>query len=438
MRRVLLAGLACLGLAGCGMGSWFGEKEAPPLPGKRQAVLDVGTALRPDTRASQVEVLLPPPEAARDWAQAGGTAGHAMHHLELAGGMKRAWSTGIGSGRDARSRLLSQPVVAGGRVFAIDADSTVSALDTRNGGTLWRVDLTPEDDKGGVGGGLAYDDGRVFATTGYGEVVALQADSGAVLWRKRVGAPVRGAPTARAGRVLAVSVDNQTHALAADDGRTLWTHQGIAELASMLGGSSPAIDGNTVIVPYTTGEIYALRIENGALLWSDSLAGIRRTEAMAVLSDIHGLPVIDRGRVYAAGNSQIMAAIDLRSGRRVWDRQIGSSQTPWIAGDFLFVVTSDNELIAVEAKSGGIKWVTPLQRWVDDEDRGEPVVWTGPILASDRLIIASSHGWALSVSPYTGQVLGREQMPDGVTVAPVAADGTLYFLTDDGSLVAYR
>lgn len=438
MRRVLIVAMACLGLAGCGSKNWFGEKEAPPLPGKRIAVLDGGTTLRPDTRGAGLEMVLPAPEPSRDWPQVGGYPSHAMHHVELGGSLRRVWSTGIGSGRDARARLLSPPVVAGGVVYALDSESELSAVSAASGGTLWRIDLTPDDDKGGIGGGLAYDDGMVFATTGYGEVIAVRADSGQVQWRKRVSAPVRGAPTARAGRVIVISVDNQTHALAADDGRSLWTHQGVAELASMLGGTSPAIDGNTVVVPYTSGEIFALRIENGAVLWSESLAGISRTEAMAVLSDIRGLPVVDRGRVYAAGNSQLMAAIDLRTGRRVWERQIGSHQTPWIAGDFLFVITSDNELIVLEAKSGAIKWVTPLQRWVDEDDREEPVVWSGPVLASDRLIIASSHGWALSVSPYTGEVLGREQMPDGVTIAPVVADNTLYFLTDDASLVAYR
>lgn len=438
MRRGLMVAVACLGLTGCGKGGWFGDNDAPPLPGKRIAVLDSGLTLKPDSRTAQTDIRLPAPQPNRDWPQAGGYPSHAMHHVDLGTGLQRAWSASIGAGRDMRTRLLTQPVVADGRIYTLDADSRISATAAANGAALWRVDLTPDDDSGGIGGGLAYDDGRVYASTGYGEVIALQADSGAILWRKRVSAPVRGAPTARAGRVIAVSVDNQTHALAAEDGRTLWTHQGVSELASMLGGSSPAVDGNTVVVPYTTGELFALRIENGVALWSDSLAGVRRTQAMAVLSDIHGLPVVDHGRVYAAGNSQQMAAIDLRSGRRVWERQIGSHQTPWIAGDFLFVVTSDNDLIAVEAKTGSIKWVAPLQRWVDEEDRAEPVVWSGPLLASDRLIIASSHGWALSVSPYTGEVLGREKMPDAVTVAPVAADGTLYFLTDDGSLVAYR
>ncbi len=437
MHRLILAVSACLLVAGCD--TWMGESEGPPLPGKRIAVLEHDRLLKPDAGTGSSEMRLPPPEQTSDWPQAGGYAPHAMHHLELADNPRRAWTASIGSGSGDRNRLLSPPIVADGKLFALDADLEVRALDASGGGTIWSRDLTPEsEDDGGFGGGLAFDDGKLFAATGFGEIVALDPGSGEILWRRSVSAPVRGAPVARGGRVVAVSVDNQTHALAADDGRVLWTHQGISELAGLLGASSPAIDGNVVIVPYSSGDIHALRLENGASLWSESLAGLRRTDAVSAMADIRGLPVIDRGRVFAIGNSDLMTAIDLRSGRRLWDREIGSMQTPWVAGDYLFVLSNNNELVGLEAATGRIRWVTPLQRWEDEEDRRGAIVWSGPLLASDRLIVASSHGWALSVSPYTGEVIGRERLPDPVTIPPVLAAGSLYFLTEDGDLVAYR
>lgn len=437
MRRLILTATTCLTLAACD--TWLGEVEAPALPGKRIAILAQDRAVQPDPGAAAIEVRLPPPEPNDAWPQAGGYAAHAMHHMHLDGKLKRAWSTSIGSGSGDRARLLAQPVVADGVVFAMDADSDVSAIDVATGKRKWTSSLTPEDDEdGGLGGGLAFSDGRLFAATGFGEVISLNAGDGKILWRRRVSAPVRGAPTVRGGRVLVVSVDNQTHALAAHDGRLLWTHSGLSEIASVLGGSSPAIDGSVAVVPYSSGEVFALRLENGATQWSESLAGIHRAGGAAALADIRGLPVVDRGRVYVAGSSDMLAAIDLRSGRRVWDRQIGSLQTPWVAGDFLFVMSNDNELTALEAKSGRVKWVRPLQRWEDEDDKTGPVLWAGPVLASDRLIVVSSNGWALSVSPYTGEALSREKMPDAVKIPPVVAGGMLYFLTDDGDLIAYR
>ncbi|MEW5728176.1 MAG: PQQ-binding-like beta-propeller repeat protein, partial [Pseudomonadota bacterium] len=300
-------------------------------------------------------------------------------------------------------------------------------------------DITPEDeDDTFSGGGLAYEDGYVFAATGFAQVVALEAATGKVAWRQTLSGPMRGAPTVRAGRVFVITVDNQTHALAAEDGALLWSHQGISEAAALLGGTSPAVDGNVVVVPYSSGELFALRVDNGAVLWQDSLSTLRRTEGIATLTDIRGRPVVDRGRVYAIGHADMLVAIDLRTGRRLWEREIGGIQSPWVGGDYLFLVTNNNEAVALEAKTGRVLWVTQLQLWEDEEDREGRIVWAGPVLASDRLILGGSHGTLASLSPYTGEIMGAVDAPDGVTIAPAVAGGTMYFLTNDADLVAFR
>lgn len=435
-RRLAWVVMACLGLGACS--SWMGEAEDPPLPGKRISVLSREKTLEPEIKGAS-EILLPPPEANEDWPQAGGYANHAMHHMEVGDGLQRAWTTGVGSGSSKRAKLLAQPVVAEGRVFTLDADTEVRAVDVKTGRTVWDRDITPEDeDDTFSGGGLAYEDGMLFASTGFAQVVALDAATGKVVWRQSLSGPMRGAPTVRAGRVFVITVDNQTHALAAEDGAVLWSHQGIAETASLLGGTSPAVDGDVLVVPYSSGELFALRVDNGAVLWQDALATVRRTEGVATLTDIRGRPIIDRGRVYAIGHADLLVAIDLRTGRRLWEREIGGIQSPWVAGDYLFLVTNNNEAVALDARTGRVQWVTQLQMWEDEEDREGRLLWAGPVLASDRLILASSDGQLVSLSPYTGQLLGRIEAPDGVSIAPAVAGGTIFFLTDDADLVAYR
>lgn len=437
MKERLLLGLALVAmLAGCD--TWIGEAAKPPLPGKRISVLSMDRQLQPDAAAKTTPIVLPKPEGNADWPQAGGYSPHAMHHMVLGAGTNEVWDTSIGEGSGKRIRLLAQPVVAEGKIFTMDAKSVVTAIQEKSGRKYWKKNLAAEKDDGGMGGGLAYENGRVFVATGYGEVYALDARTGKRIWKKDVSAPVRSAPAVRAGRVLVVSVDNQTHALAAEDGRVLWTHTGLQETASLLGGASPAIDGDVAVVPYSSGELFALRLENGTVLWSDALTSGRRTDQMATLTGIRGLPVMDRGRIYAMGNSDMLVALDQRTGQRLWEREIGGIQTPWVAGDYVYIITNSSELVALEGKTGRVQWVTPLQEWADPEEREGHLVWTGPILASDRLIVASSSGWAVTVSPWSGKLLGKMEMPAGVTVSPVIANKTLYVLTDDGDLVAYR
>lgn len=438
--RTLVTGGALLSLAACGITDWdpFGKAEEP-LPGERIAVLVHERTLSADEDVQGQRILLPHPTPNSAWPMAGGYADHAMHHVEIPEAIEERWNADIGSGSDDDVRITAQPVVSNGKVFTIDSDHTVSAFSRDDGNEVWEVDLTPDDeDDGHIAGGLGYEGGRVYVATGFAEVVALDAETGEVAWRRNVSAPMRAAPTIRDGRVFVVTVDNRVFALDALSGEQLWVHEGAAETASLLGGAAPAVSGSTVIAAFTSGDLVALDVSSGRLLWQESLATVRRTELVSTLAAIRGLPVIDRGRVVAISHGGIMAAIELRTGRRVWEREIGGAQTPWVAGDFIFVLTNDSEIAALGRNDGKVYWVRPLPRFEDPEDREGRIVWSGPVLASDRLLLAGSHGEVLAASPYDGRILGTAGMPDGVSVPPVVADGWVFFLANDAELVAYH
>jgi outer membrane protein assembly factor BamB len=431
--------LALVLLTACELPGWFGPGEDPPLPGERISVLQLEQDVEPDPGIADLTVKLPAPWRNPSWPQAEGYANHAMHHLALGEALKTVWRRDIGDGSSSDTRLLSRPVVAEGRIFALDAEGQVSALEAATGKPIWRLDLTPEEeDSGALGGGLALSGGVLFATTGYGEVLALDPASGDIIWKRALGTPIRVPPAVAEGRVFAISYDNRMSALAADDGRVLWTHEGITEDAGLIGGATPAVEGGIVVAPYSSGQLFGLRVENGRAVWQDQLVRIARFTPLATLSEIRGSPVIDRGIVYAISHSGRMVAIDLRSGDRIWERDIEGVETPWVAGDFVFLVTTQAEVISLSRRDGRIRWVTQLQRFEDEEDREDPIQWVGPVLGSDRLVLLSSHGRGVAVSPYTGQVLGEIKLPDAALVAPIVAEETLFILTDDAALSALR
>jgi outer membrane protein assembly factor BamB len=437
VRGVAVVVCAVLLLGGCD--TWFGAAEKPPLPGERISVLAHQRTLAPDSEALKEPVVLPPPRINPEWPQSGGYANHAMHHLEVADNIERVWSADIGSGVSSSEPRLPSPVIGDGRIYTMDSEHEVSAYDTESGKRLWRIDLADdEEDDDAIVGGIAYEQGRVYATTGFAKVVALEAATGKELWRRKIGLPMHSAPTVRGGRVFVITLDNTIHALSSYDGSTLWTFSAITETASLLGDASPAVDAGVVVAPFSSGELVALKAENGRVLWTDSLASRRRTDELASISQIRALPVIDRGRVFAISYGGVAAAIDLRTGRRNWDKEVGGLQTPWVAGRYVFLVTDEAELVCLSWGNGGVIWVTELGAYEDPEDLEDPILWTGPVLVGDRLIVAGSNGEAVTVSPYDGRLLGKLEMPDGVTVPPVVANGTLYILSDDAELVAFR
>jgi outer membrane protein assembly factor BamB len=431
-----LAGL--IGLAACsGDDTWFGAAEDPPLPGERVSVMLLERDVSADPTLANLPVQLPPPRLNDTWSQNGGNPTHVMNHLAAGDPLGLAWRASIGEGSPGEGQLLARPVVADGRVFTMDAEATIRGLDAGSGKSLWQ--LEQDDADGLIGGGLAYANGRLFATLSSGDVVGLEAGSGAEVWRQSLGLPLRAAPTVAEDRVLVLTADNQLYALDSATGRPLWRHAGFFEGAALLGGPSPAVDRGLVVVPYSSAEVYAIRLDNGRVLWSDTVERPRRTQALDQITDIEAMPVIDGDVVYVAGYGGQMAAIDARRGIRRWDIDVASTETPWLAGDFIYVLTTRGEVVCLLRDNGRIRWVSPLPRLANPDDPGStPIVWSGPILVGDRLLVAGSHGEAITMSPYTGEILGRQELPGPVVIPPVAADGTVYILTENAQLLAYR
>lgn len=416
-----------------------GDSKKAKIKGERIPVLIAEQQIKPDPAIQDLDVVLPEALPNPDWPEPGGNPAHAMQQLALAASLKEAWSASIGEGKSTAAKHLAAPVVGDGRVYTLDTESNVRAFSVETGDRVWQADLKPDDvGKGDLGGGLAYAESQLFATNNYGELIALDAKSGTVNWRRSLDGPTRAAPTVGGGRVFAVTADNQLHALDARTGQVLWTHAGLSEVTGLMDAASPAYDGGIVVVPYTSGELYALRADNGRVLWSDTLAAIRRADAVSGLADIRGNPVIDHDRVVAVGHSGRMVSIDLRSGGRAWEDPIGGITQPWVAGNFVYVLSMDNQVICLTRDDGRVRWLAQLDRWVDPEKKKKLILWVGPILAGDRLLVAGTNEQLLALSPQTGEVTNTVDVGDPVSVPPIVANGTLYILTDAGDLKAYR
>jgi outer membrane protein assembly factor BamB len=448
--RTIAALLAAAALSACGTVGRVGDaiwpfndggEESPGAPEEgRISILTFEQQLAPDASLQSRSIVVPAASPPGDWSQPGGNAANAP--ISVAGptsfGAVERFSVGAGSSE--RVRIAAPPVIEGGRLYFLDAEHVVHAVDATSGRTAWTRRLRPEDsrDRRAIGGGVCVGEGRVYVTSGFGFAVALDAQTGQEVWRTRVSAPFHAAPTHAGGRVYAVTNDSELVTLDAVTGAVQWTHQAIAEPARILAASSPAVAGDTVIAPFASGEVVALLAVNGRRLWVDALTRAGRLTSLSAINDVAGRPAVDSGVVYAASHSGILAAIDLRTGQRIWSRPFASTQTPWIAGDVLYAVTVDGELAAFDRQTGNVYWVRQLRRFEDAEDREGRIAWTGPIMAGGRLILANSVGEVTAVSPINGEVMETRELGEAVFIPPVSAGGLIYIVTDDARVVALR
>ncbi|MCW5723572.1 MAG: PQQ-binding-like beta-propeller repeat protein [Maricaulaceae bacterium] len=443
----LVIGAVALSLAGCNTVSRInpfqgGDRRDPSAPAdeRRISILAYEQALSADPEVTSRPANLPAPAANTAWPQAGGYPTHAMHNLSASGALNRAWERSIGRGSGRDSRVTARPVVAEGRIFALDASGQITAMDAGSGSVAWTQRLRSENrrDRVAFGGGLAYDGGRIYVHSGYTFLVALDAQSGAEVWRASALTPFYSAPTVIEGRVFVTTSDSEILAFDARTGDSLWAYQTISEPARIMSSPSPAVQGEIVLAPFASGEVVALRVQNGNPLWSDALTRAGALTAISAINDIAGSPVVYDGHVYAVSHAGLLAALDLRTGERVWTQSAGATQTPWVAGDWLYLVTSEGEVLCLDRRTGAIRWITQLETFANPRRRRDRIAWAGPVMIDGRLLLAGSNGQAVILDAASGVEQRRIRLRGGVFIAPVVAGQTVYLLSDDARLTALR
>lgn len=439
MKKILapIAIAALLATGGCGIFKGGGKKT--PTVGKRIPILVSENDAEADKTIAEMQVLLPAAAPNPAWAQPGGNAAKSMGHLALGDSPRRVWTASVDGGSN-RQRLGAAPVIADNKVFVVDVDATVHAFSADTGAKLWTAALAQNDDNRAArfGGGASFDSGHVYATDGLGDVVSLNAANGALLWRAKPGGPLRGAPTVANGQVYVLSQDNQLFALNDADGKVAWTQSGSLETQGVFGVAAPAAASGTIVAGFSSGELNAYRYENGRTLWQDALSRTSISTSVSSLADIDADPVIDDGRAYAVGQGGRMVAVDIATGQRLWEQNLAGISTPWVVGEWIFVLTDDARVICISRANGKVRWISQLKAYKNVKKRSNAITWFGPVLAGNRLWLTNSRGELVNVSPADGAMGATVDAADSFSLPPVVANNMLYVLDQKGGLSAYR
>ncbi len=454
----IVAALAASGCATVKRINPFHKSDAGPAEiaseGKRIAINAPDETVEPAEGLKGADFFLPDAKPVSEWALPGGSPEQSVEHVDAGGALAVAWRRNFGKKTGNGGFVTAPPVAANGKIYVMDAEATVSALDSRTGAQIWKADLRPKSkrDREGFGGGLALADGKLTVTSGYRFVAQVNADTGAILWRTLTEEPIHAAPTVAGGRVFVVAIDNTLLTFDAATGAAGWTYQALSESARILAASSPAVSGDTVVATFGSGEVVALRAANGNDLWNEALSKASRTNALSEIRDIPGRPVIYQGDVFAVSHSGLLAATDLRTGQARWTLPITGITTPWPTGDVVYVVDKPGRVYCISRETGQIYWVRDLNdgrikkgRWDFVTKMGKGAkknaakpLWSSPILASGKLITVSDTGELKAINAKSGVVEKTLQLGQTVLLGPIALNGTLFIVTDEAQLIALR
>lgn len=455
LATLMIASLGVTGCASLGKLNPFDKKDAGPAElageGQRISIIPPDQILEPAAALKGVDFALPPAEKIAAWPLPGGTAEQAIGNVDAAPGLSIAWRKSFGQGAKRGGYVTAPPVAADGKVFVMDADARVVAMDARTGAQLWRTATNPGDNKRdrlGFGGGVAYADGKLYVSSGHRDVMQMDANSGAIGWRAKTSEAIHGAPTLSGGRMFVVAIDNTLLTYDMATGGPGWTYQALSESARILSASSPAISGDTVVAAFGSGELVALRTANGNDLWNEALSRASRTSALSEIRDIPGRPSIYQGDVFAVSHSGVFSATDLRTGQARWNLPVVGVTQPLPAGDVVYVVSKTGEVICASRENGQIFWMRSLNEGFKSRKKGGILglggqkqnrpIWSGPLLANDRLLIVGQTGEMVVLNAKTGEVTKRVKLGGPSITSPIAMGDTIYVVTQEADLIAIR
>ena len=413
------------------------------LPGKREdPASSFGFAAQDKiTFTEKNDIKIPDMQVNDEWRFVSSEVSKDYPNLMLGENLKEVWSVSIGKGDSKKKRLVTDPIFFNKKIFTLDVNSIASAFDAE-GRLLWRKDLTPPGEKSGdiFGGGFTFGQDQLFVTLGYGFLLSLDPSTGEENWSQRLIGAGNNTQIFNDGLVFLVSGDSKVWAIDADKGRVKWTVDAIGNETNLISNNAPAVSDKYAVFGLGNGEIYVTFKRGGYVLWSSSLSSRNDGRVVSAIDDIVASPVIIGRNVYAADGSGKVVSLRIENGERNWTAPFGSSGNFWIAGKSLFFISDTNKLVRLEMKTGKTVWSTELPSFSQTRvlRSKKSNQHHGPIIAGSQLIIASSDGYVRFYDPKTGEQRSKLKIKAGATANPIVVNETLYLITQDGKLRAFR
>ena len=338
--------------------------------------------------------------------------------------VQKVWSNSLGGGGE-ELRLSLGVAFQDGVIYAAGRGGKVEAFDAANGRSRWSTDTKLDLSAGpGVGPGL------VAVGTNDGDVIALDAQSGKKVWSVKVSSEVLSAPLITTDRVVVRTVDGRIRALDATTGKEQWTGEEPVPRLSLRGTAPPVLSGETVLCGYDSGKVVAYALSNGDVLWQAQVSTPRGRSELERLADVDSAVRVAGNDVYAVGYQGRIAMMGLDSGQVWWGRELSSYRGLALDDDQLYVATSDGSVVAMRRRDGTVLW---------QQDGLKRRGLSAPAVDGKAIVVGDFDGYVHWLDRDTGKFVAREH-PGGARISapPIAADGRVFVIDDEGKLAAFR
>ena len=425
MRNIFLLGLIFIFIFNCT------KKELEEISNERFPILAYDSEISESLSMDLSEINIDLPRDVIYWSQHFQNPNNDLNNIASKASFKK--KSKIISGKGEPINIL-QPIFFNNKLCHVLSNGYLECFDTSIDKKILSIDLKSD----GISkyeiirGGLAYFDDKVVYVDAYGQVVLINITSQQIEWSTNVGFPILSPPLVYRDRIYFISSDNRIFSLFFNDGSVDWSFQTISESKKNLFTASPVAYENTIIVPFSNGELVAFKFDTGRPLWSENLSKFSIITNFDI-NDISGSPVINKNSIYALSSNGKLVALNSINGTRNWTIDFSGYRTPLISGNQIFVINEDAKLICLNKDSGDIYWITDLGKYRKGAKAENLNMWLGPYMINSLLFNISYFGEVMAVSPLTGDILMEENIGIREILAPPIITSESIFVANGNS-----
>ena len=378
-------------------------------------------------------IFIDPPREINYWTQHFQNPSNNLNNISSSSKIKNKIK--VVSGNRGALNII-QPIYFNETICYILSSGLLECKSLKSNKKLFSIDIKIEGSKKYevIRGGLAYFDNKIVLVDAYGQVLLIDSNDGNKIWERNIEFPILSPPLIYRNNIYFISSDNRLFSLSLETGNIEWSFQTIAETKKSLITASPIAFENTIIAPFSNGELVAFSHDSGRPLWSENVSKVSLLSNFDI-KDISASPVISDNLIFSLSTNGKLISINAINGKRNWAIDLSGYRTPTISGNQVYIIDEDGKLICLDKNNGEIYWITELNKFKKGKKAKNLNLWLGPYLINNLLYNFSFFGELKVVSPITGDILSTDNLGIKDIILPPIIVSDAVFLMDENSNV---
>ena len=274
----------------------------------------------------------------------------------------------------------------------------------------------------------------LIVTDDVAKYYAININTGELLWIKTNIVPFNSNIKIKNDVFYVVDYKNILRSISIKDGSEIWNLKTEESLTKSNTKISIALDDKNIYFNNSIGDITAVNIKSGQLVWQLPTQNNNISQNAFQLSNSE--LVINENTIFFSNNKNEFYSIDSATGLINWKTEISSDLKPVVIGKLIITISEKGYLYIIDKKSGNIIRINDLYKNYKDKKRNQ-ITPTGFFVALNKIYLTNSDGKLIIVNSNEGNILNVVKVSGSKILQPFINENNL-FLISNGSIIKFN